>query len=632
MYFWLTAYKIRANRLWFVSIAPIRRFVNLSIFCELWSSALVKTPFISYIFTGMLLRTKLILFAALCAFLPTMLSTYWSARTISESIETELSGKGLGILDQVGKLTEERIESIFSYSFLVMGNPALPLAIEKKSPELIASVAGSIEKGLNLDLLEIADSRGGLLYSAEGRRGIPSPIVGKAFGQAAASGRRSLLGLEIMEGKVAVEVATLLPSLRGPFSGVVVMGFYLDDKFFGDIKEVMRSDFCLFSKGLIVAQTLEADREEVARALSNPLVRLENASGRPLAERTRIGGEPYVLALKDMGIAGADLKLAALLSSRNAAAAKRKATVSIALAGLAGFGIAALLALLLSSRLMAPVRTLTRAAEEVGNGNLETRVPVASRDEIGFLSHAFNAMAVRLKEDQERLVRSERLAAIGQMASGVGHELRNPLAAIRNAIYFVKGKLMKDPARDPAVREMLDIAEKEIGSTVKISNDLLEFSRAVRINPSVQDVNSILTYVFNTVSTPQNVHLVKRLGEGLPPVNIDPERMRQVFMNLLNNAFEAMTAGGEVLVESCYNETSRVTVRVKDNGPGIPEKDRERIFEPLYSTKAKGTGLGLSIVRTIVETHLGTITLRTELGRGAEFTVSLPVAAKAGVE
>ncbi|MBI3012942.1 MAG: GHKL domain-containing protein, partial [Elusimicrobia bacterium] len=219
-----------------------------------------------------------------------------------------------------------------------------------------------------------------------------------------------------------------------------------------------------------------------------------------------------------------------------------------------------------------------------------------------------------------------RLAAIGQLASGVGHELRNPLAAIKNALYFIRSVLKKNPPpqQNDQVQQMLEIAENEIHSTVKISNDLLEFSRVLKISPAQVVLQTILDSALSVVNVPENVTVVKNLDPNLPPVTVDQERFRQVFINLLNNAVEAMPQGGTLLVETSSGNGS-VTVIIRDTGSGISEEDQKKIFEPLFTTKVKGTGLGLAIVQRIIEAHRGQIALKSIPGQGAEFTLRLPL-------
>jgi|CXWL01.1.fsa_nt_gi signal transduction histidine kinase len=238
-----------------------------------------------------------------------------------------------------------------------------------------------------------------------------------------------------------------------------------------------------------------------------------------------------------------------------------------------------------------------------------------------------------LRESQEKMIRSEKLASIGELASGVGHELRNPLAAIRNALYYVRDALKESALskEDPGLMEFLDMADREIQSATHIIGDLLDFARTPELVLQLTDVNALLLEAKGIIEIPASVYVIEHFGADLPPVAIDRERMRQVFMNLLQNAVQAIPKDGEVHITTrtvCVPEGSKskyLLVDIRDTGTGISDQDRKKIFEPLFTTKAKGTGLGLPICLGIVQTHSGEITVESRAGAGATFTVRLPV-------
>jgi len=314
-----------------------------------------------------------------------------------------------------------------------------------------------------------------------------------------------------------------------------------------------------------------------------------------------------------------------------------------------------------------PIHRLVAAMTEVRRGNLTLNLDEAGGpDEIKTLTRTFNEMTnelhgaeeqlkranmelearvlqrtrdlekanQELRDSQERVVRSEKLAAIGQLASGVGHELRNPLGAIRNVVYYIRDAL-KDSTlaqSDPAMPELLELADKEIKSATHIIGDLLDFSRVVRLAPQQVEINAILRDTVALVERPATVELDQSLAENLPPVMADPERLKQVFINLMTNAVQAMTKGGKLWLRSRPGETSdgrpAVAVEVQDTGSGIRPENLRKIFEPLFSTKAKGTGLGLAICQGIMEAHGGKITVASELEKGSTFTVVIPLGGK----
>ena len=235
--------------------------------------------------------------------------------------------------------------------------------------------------------------------------------------------------------------------------------------------------------------------------------------------------------------------------------------------------------------------------------------------------------ALELRKTQERLIRSEKLAAIGQLAAGVAHELRNPLGVIKNTAYYLRERMLKSSliTEDQNISEFLNIMENEINLSDKIMRDLLNFSRIVKpvIEPS--DVNKIIKDVLSATRTPENIKVEMDLNPSLKKAMIDSYQIRQAFNNLILNAYQAMDGGGRLKITS-QEKRSFVEIEFMDTGYGIKEGDQKKIFDPLFTTKAKGFGLGLAVTQGIIEGHEGQIELKSEVGKGSTFVVRLPIA------
>ena len=229
-----------------------------------------------------------------------------------------------------------------------------------------------------------------------------------------------------------------------------------------------------------------------------------------------------------------------------------------------------------------------------------------------------------LKESQEKLLKAERLAAIGQLAGQVGHDLRNPLTGILGAAYYLKRTLTN---LDEKCRKMLEIIEKDAKYANKIIEDLLEFSREyVHLNPITTSIRHLVDNALTKVTVPDNVKIMN-LTSFKHKVEVDADRMIRVFVNLITNAIDAMPNGGVLRIWSRVSD-KHVKVFFKDTGIGIPKENLDKIWGPLFTTKAKGMGLGLSICKRIVEAHGGSIKVKSKVGVGTTFTVILPLKPK----
>ncbi len=239
---------------------------------------------------------------------------------------------------------------------------------------------------------------------------------------------------------------------------------------------------------------------------------------------------------------------------------------------------------------------------------------------------ALRAANKELREAQEKLVRSERLAAIGQLAGGVGHELRNPLGAIKNAAYYVKGKVAKSELahKEPRVIEFLNIMDDEINTSNQIINDLLGFSRVGKPSVLPAQIKDVIEDALSPTIIPESIKLIKKLDTELPQIEIDASQIHQVLVNIITNAVQAMAEGGKLTIAAREKE-SFLEVEIADTGCGIPEEAANKIFDPLFTTRAKGIGLGLAVCKTIIDRHEGNIEVKSQAGKGTTFTIKLPL-------
>lgn len=227
-----------------------------------------------------------------------------------------------------------------------------------------------------------------------------------------------------------------------------------------------------------------------------------------------------------------------------------------------------------------------------------------------------------LEKVQEKLIRSERLAAVGELASGVGHELRNPLNVIRNCAYLLDMAL--SDKGDEEAKNTLQVLDKQIDIANKIVTDLLDFTRITPPSKVMVDLNSLINESLSWVTVPEHVTVNANLNGNDLHIHTDAEQIGRVFANIISNAIQAMNGRGELDIDTGI-ENDLALVSFRDNGCGIPEENLEKIFEPLFTTKPKGIGLGLAITKRLVEQNGGKIEVASQAGQGTTFTIKLPL-------
>lgn len=307
-----------------------------------------------------------------------------------------------------------------------------------------------------------------------------------------------------------------------------------------------------------------------------------------------------------------------------------------------------------------PIQALREAAIKLGEGDFDYLPDFSMpNDEIGELGHTFMQMSEslkvktaeimsakeeleklnrslenrveartrELKSAQDELIKKERLAAIGQMASVVGHEIRNPLAVINNSIYFIKTKVNAAAATnplDPKVTKHISIIESEIRQANGIIDEILGFARTRELNPKLTHLNAYMEDLMMSYPFPPHIEPVKQLAPENPTVNIDTDEMTQAVRNLIKNGIEVMPETGRIFVRTEV-AGDMVRIDVEDAGPGIPKETLEKIFAPFFTTKARGTGLGLAVVKKIVDRHKGRVEVTSVVGKGTCFRLFIPL-------
>ena len=330
----------------------------------------------------------------------------------------------------------------------------------------------------------------------------------------------------------------------------------------------------------------------------------------------------------------------------------RRQTFAITLFAVAFMTVSALVLYMILSRfVLSPVTVISKAMSKVSEGELEQSVSIGSADEMGQLAATFNVMTKdlalargrmenwtmaledgiakkteELKRSQDKLIQAEKLASLGRLTADVAHEIRNPLTAVGGF-----ARRLNKIATGPKEKEYAGIMLAEVDRLEKILKDVLTFSRDGRSHLEKNDLRDVVQdalKIYEDLFVEQSIEAEVRIEEGILPVLMDRDQVRQALRNLVNNAIDAMPKGGALTVTAGreeHNDVSYMFLRVSDTGPGIAAEDLPLIFEPFFSTKTSvhGTGLGLSITRKIMEEHGGFIRAENIAG-GSAFTLYFP--------
>lgn len=284
-----------------------------------------------------------------------------------------------------------------------------------------------------------------------------------------------------------------------------------------------------------------------------------------------------------------------------------------------------------------PVRQLTEAAVEVAGGAYGSEVALKSNDEMGLLASSFNEMSRKMAEDiehlrelNEQLIRTEKLAAAGTLAAGVAHEVNNPLASISSLIQILQAR----HSADTETGEMLRLISQQIVRITQVLRDMMDFARTRQPERVPIDINRIVEASLRLASFDKNfqrLRLRTKTDSNLPIIKADQGQLQQVFLNLLLNARDAMPDGGEIFIETRYDALpGEIIIEIRDTGTGISSEHRQHIFDPFFTTKpaGTGTGLGLAVCYGIITAHDGRIEITPNDGRGTCVRVLLPVQLK----
>jgi signal transduction histidine kinase len=450
--------------------------------------------------------------------------------------------------------------------------------------------------------------------------------------------RTTALGIEETETGAVLSIASVAPIERlTGIREVTVSSYPLDETWIGEFKKKLGVDITLLHRGRVITSTLSPEhcRQTLGGLLTEDLrerVLLQDES--PIRD-LRCGGNttktifhPMKVNFRNEAVYALSVSLEDLLIAKQAIRTRIVLTAGLVLVA------AVLIYSLLIRKITQPLSDLARLTSRVSARDFGARAEITARDEVGELGRSYNLMIERLERrqreldelHQRELEQAHRLASIGELASSIAHEIRNPLGGISGAMEI----LSDDDELDGAKREILEEVVKQISRMEKLTKDLLDYAKPVVPELQPTDVNELLDraiFVVELGKKAPQVEVERRYDPGLPKVDLDPEQVQQVFLNIMLNAIQAVGESGKIQVttrRSDEGDQQGVFVEFRDNGPGMPPETLKKALRPFFTTKAKGTGLGLSIAREIMHGHGGSLELESEVGRGTRIALVFP--------
>ncbi|MFH1338909.1 MAG: ATP-binding protein [Candidatus Omnitrophota bacterium] len=556
-------------------------------------------------------------------------------------------------------------------------NRYISFLLENNEPDRLGNYLSGLIEEENLDFFTVTDAEGKVIFRASNPQLKDDDLTGDLFVRRALErevtaspevlserelrregllekGRIEAVIEKGMVMKAALPIINREEELIGTMSAgyLVNRNYKLIDKiykstglplsiFIDDIRIASNVQSLAVAPGKFIGTKADADvREQV-------LQRGERYSG-----RKEVAGTPYLAAYEPIyninneiiGMFGIGIAEKTVFAFRDRLRQIFVIAVFLTMLAAIGFGI------LGSKGIVKSIDRLRRGTEAISKGDFAYCIDVDSEDEIGELADFFNRMASQLKSAREQLefyakdlenkvvqrtaqleavheqlIQFERAAAMGRMASALSHELKNVFTGIQTSAYYLKGKVLREY---PRLAESFSDIEKEIGYASVIIADVLSFTRPKKMRLSEVDVNSIIEDILSSPGQKEilkNIEVLREPEPELPRIKADGLQIREVILNLIINAVQAMPAGGRLTLAAKQQE-GFLRIEAADTGSGISDENMKKLFTPFFTTKSKGLGLGLSICKEIIERHGGRIEVKTEPGKGTKFIVILPIA------
>jgi signal transduction histidine kinase len=491
-------------------------------------------------------------------------------------------------------------------------------ALSSQSRRNISKHGHDYKSGLGLDVLFVVDSGDEVLVAPHYRPAHDTTDPTPRRRARATLGRAFYVREPIMQGDQIVPLLAVESGREyreGRYSVVVVGGRAVDRELLASIRQLDRIDARIVDdQGRVLVASQEPWDADPANVISVPLS----------------GPEGTAVATIEVAISRADLERVLM-----------QVTIAALVLAVAALLVTILLGAFVARRMTANLDRLVEGAQAASRGDLDHRVAIESKDEIGAVARSFNAMMEDLKTSKERLVMAERIAAWQEIARRLAHEIKNPLTPIQMSVETMRKTWKK---KHPSFEEVFEESTATVlEETARLKRIVSEFSEFARMPKPLLIPCDLSEVVAGCLALYQGaIPITRKLARNLPPVRADRDQLAQVLLNLVENARDALASrpgegeggggdGGHIVVETRPGKRGdSVELIVEDNGPGLSEEVKDRLFTPYFTTKEGGTGLGLAIAHRMISDHGGRIMAGDSAGGGARFLVQLPVDRQAG--
>lgn len=505
---------------------------------------------------------------------------------------------------------------------------------EPHPPSITDSVLDILEYGTDEGIITASKVGASDRYSLNSRHGQKDI---DALGRARKLRQETTARLRTSEARATIEL-TLPIQAEGRFLGFVTGGYFLHKHLSQALQDLTLHPIFLKEGTRLIP--LNAPGDSIPEYQRESLLVAADDVDQPFQEIDLIGVPHSVRCIpiltKDIETPvdvqrtseAIEPELVLAYSHRNQMALQQQLMYILPIIGGVGLVVVYIVSYIVGVQMTKPINQLAAGAAKIASGNLEQRVAIQSRDEIGRLAGAFNQMAAALKTSLERRLAAERLAAWGDAARWVVHEIKNPLFPIRLSIENLQrayqGKGNQSQVFEDIFVQCTDIVIEEVERLQRLVDEFNQFARMPHAERELSDLNQIVQNVVNLYAeSVENIQMKANLTPDLPTLSLDSEQIAQALGNLVKNAIEAMPDGGTLNISTQSASEGKIQIKIQDTGIGMSPETLAQIFEPYYTTKDTGTGLGMAIVQRIIADHDGEIFVESKEGAGTTVSIEL---------